>query len=91
MDFFLRVSIFLVVSWYASKKFAVTDSHESGHYCIKSYFNVSVSKSSILYRTVRNMANIDRPSFFVELSSVPEFASVEKTYQYCDLFAHCSS
>ena len=40
-----------------------TDSLESDHYCAKSYFNVSVSKHSTLYRTVRNIANIDRPSF----------------------------
>ena len=33
------------------KKSTLTDSLESDHYCIKSYFNVSVSKSSTLYRT----------------------------------------
>ena len=33
------------------------------------------------------MANIDRPSFIAELSSVPEFSSVEKANQYCD-FLH---
>ena len=52
------------------KKFTVTDSLESDHYCTKSYFNVSVSKPSTLYGTVRNIANIDRPSFIAELSSV---------------------
>ena len=57
---------------------------ESDHYCIKSYFNAFVSKPSTLYRTVRNMANIDRPSFIAELSSVSEFSSVEKTNQYCN-------
>ena len=31
-----------------------------------------------------NMANIDRPSFNVELSSVSEFSSVEKANQFCD-------
>ena len=51
----------------------VTDSLESDHYCAKSYFNVSVSKPSNLYRTVRNIANIDRPSFLAELSSASEF------------------
>ena len=56
----------------------------SDHYCTKSYFNVSVSKHSTLYRTVRNMANIDRPSFIAELFSVSEFSSVEKANQYCD-------
>ena len=35
----------------------VTDSLESDHYRIESYFNVSVSKPSTSYRTVRNMAN----------------------------------
>ena len=41
------------------KKSTVIDSHESDHYCTKSYFNVSVSKPSTLCRTVRNMASID--------------------------------
>ena len=60
------------------KKSTVTDSLESDHYCLKSYFNDSVSMPSTLYRTVVNMANIDRPSFIAELSSVSEFSSVEK-------------
>ena len=60
------------------EKSTVTDSLESDHNCTKSYFNVSVSKPSTLYRTVRNIANIDRPSFIAELSSVSEFSSVEK-------------
>ena len=59
------------------RKSTVTGSLESDHYCTKSYFNVSVSKPSILYRTVRNIAKIDRPSFNAELSSVSEFSSVE--------------
>ena len=46
--------------------------------------SVSVSKPSILYRTVRNIANIDRPSFIAELSSVSEFSSVENANQFCD-------
>ena len=54
-----------------------TDSLESDNYCIKSYINVSVSRPSTLYRTVRNMANIDCPSFIAELSSVSVFSSVE--------------
>ena len=66
------------------KKYTVTDSLESDHYCTKSYFNVSVSKPSTLYRTVRNMVNIGSPSFIAELSSVSEFSSVEKANQYCD-------
>ena len=66
------------------KKSTVTDSLESDHYCTKSYFNVSVSKPSTLYRTVRNIANIDRPSFIAELSSVSEFSSVENTNQFCE-------
>ena len=45
------------------RKSTVTDSLESDHYCTKPYFNISVSKPSTLYRTVRNIANIDRPSF----------------------------
>ena len=65
-------------------KSTVTDSLESDHYCTKSYFNVSVSKSSTSYRTVRNIAIIDRPSFIAEVSSVSEFSSVEKTSQFCD-------
>ena len=40
------------------KKSTVIDSLASDHYCIKSYFNVSVSKPSAIYRNVRNMANI---------------------------------
>ena len=43
-----------------------------------------VSKPSTLYRTVRNIANIDRPSFIAERSSVSEFSSVEKANQFCD-------
>ena len=66
------------------KKSGVTDSHESDHHCTKSYFNVSVSKPSTLYRTVRNIANIDHPSFIAELYSVSEFSSVEKANQYSD-------
>ena len=66
------------------KKSTVADSLESDHYCTKSYFNVSVSKPSTLYSTVRNIANIDRQSFIAELSSVSEFSSVEKANQFCD-------
>ena len=66
------------------KKYTVKDSLESDHYCTKSYFNVSVSKPSTLYRTVRNMANIDRPSINEKLSSVSEFSSVDKANQFCD-------
>ena len=43
-----------------------------------------LSNPSTLCRTVRIIANIDRPSFVVELSSVSEFSSVEKTNQFCD-------
>ena len=52
------------------RKSTVTDSLESDHYCTKSYFNISVSKPSTLYMTVRNIANIDLPSFIAELSRV---------------------
>ena len=65
-------------------KSSVTDSLESDHYCTKSYFNASVSKPSTLYRIVRNIAYIDRPSSIAELSSVSEFSSVEKANQFCD-------
>ena len=65
-------------------KSTVTDSLESDHYYTKSYLNVSVSKPSTLYRTVRTIANIDRPSFIAELSSVSELSSVEKANQFCD-------
>ena len=66
------------------RKSTVTDSLQSDHYCTKSYFNISVSKPSTLYRTVRNIANIDRPSFIAELSSVSEFSSVENANQFCN-------
>ena len=66
------------------KKSTATDSLESDSNCTKSYFNASVSKPSTLYRIARNMANIDRPSFIAELSSVSEFSSVGKTNQFCD-------
>ena len=69
------------------RKSTVTDSFESDHYCTKSYFNISVSKPSTLYRTVRNIANIDRPSFIAELSSVSEFSSVENANEFCDFCA----
>ena len=59
------------------RKSTVTDSLESDHFCTKSYFNVSVSKPSTLYRTVRNIAKIYRPSFIAELSGVSEFPSVK--------------
>ena len=62
----------------------ITDTLESDHYCTKSYFNVSVSRPSTLYRTVRNIAKIDRPSFIAELSGVSEFSSVENASQFCD-------
>ena len=63
------------------RKSTATDSLESDHYCIKSYFNASVSRPSTLCRTV---GNIDRPSFIAGLSSVSEFSSDEKANQYCD-------
>ena len=66
------------------RKSTVTDSLESDHYCTKSYFNVSVSKPSTLYRTVRNIAKIDRPLFIAEHSGVSEFSSVENANQFCD-------
>ena len=81
-----------IIDWFIARpdddihrKSSVTDSLRSEHYCTKSCFNVSVSKPSTLYRTVGNIANIDRPSFIAELSSVSEFSSVEKANQFCDL------
>ena len=68
------------------RKSTVTDSLESDQYCTKSYIKVSVYKPSTLYRTVRNIANIDRPSFIAELSSVSEFSSIENAQQDCDFF-----
>ena len=68
------------------KKSTVADSFESDYYCTKSYFNVAVSKPSTLYRTVRNIATIDRPSFIVVLSSVSEFSSVEFANQFYDVW-----
>ena len=65
-------------------KSIVTDSLESVHDCIKSYFLVSVYMPSTLYSTVGNMANIEHPSFIADLSSVSEFSSVDKANQYCD-------
>ena len=69
---------------YIHKKSTITDSLESDHYCTKSYFNVSISRPSTLYRTVRNIANIDRPSFIAELSSDSEFSSAKNANQFCD-------
>ena len=66
------------------RKSIVTDSLEPDHYCTKYYFNISDSKPSTSCRTVMNIANIDRPSFNAELSSVSEFSSVGKAIQYCD-------
>ena len=37
--------------------------------------------------SVRNIANIDRPSFIAEISSVSEFSSVENANQFCDFCA----
>ena len=65
------------------RKSTFTDSLESDHYCTKSYFNISVSKPSTLYRTVWNIAKIDRPSFIAELSDVSELSSVKNASQFC--------
>ena len=66
------------------KKSTVTDSLESDHCCNISYFNVSVSKPSTIYKTFRNMANIDCSSFIAVLPNVSEFSSVENPNQFCD-------
>ena len=65
-------------------KKSITDLLESDHYCIKSYLNISISKPSTTYRTVRHMANIYSPSFIAELSSVSEFSSIEMANQFSD-------
>ena len=46
--------------------------------------HTSVSKPSTSYRTVRNIANIDRPSFIAKFSSFSEFSSVENANQFSD-------
>ena len=66
------------------RKSTVTDSLEPDHCCIKSYFNIRVSKHSAIYRTVRNMANNDNSSVIAELSNISEFSSVENANQFCD-------
>ena len=43
------------------------------HFCIKSFFNVSVPKPFAIYRTVGVMASIDRPSLIAEPSNVSVF------------------
>ena len=52
--------------------------------CYHCHSSTAPSSPSTLYRTVRNIANIDRPSFIAELSSVSEFSSVENANQFCD-------
>ena len=47
----------------------------------------SIFQSLCLIQDCRNIANIDRPSFIAELSSVSEFSSVENANQFCD-FLH---
>ena len=42
------------------------------------------SLSLTLYRTVWNIAKIDRPSFIAELSGVSEFSYVKNADQFCD-------
>ena len=66
------------------RKSSATDSVESCHYCINSNFKVSVSEPSTYYRTIGNMANIDRPSLNAVLSNVSEYSSVEKAKQCSD-------
>ena len=48
---------------------------------------ITIIKLSTLCRSVRNMANIERPTFNAEISSVSEFSSIEKANQLCD-FLH---
>ena len=44
----------------------------------------SISLTFTSYWLVRNITNIDHPSFIAEPSSVSEFSSVENANQYCD-------
>ena len=60
-----------------------TDLLESDHYCIKSYFSVSVSKPSTRYRINVNMDYIDHPSFTAVLSNVSELSSAEMVNYLC--------
>ena len=63
------------------KKSTVTDSLKSDHYCIKSYFNVCFFKPSIMYMTVKNIINIDCPSFIIHHFRV---FTGWKANQFCD-------
>ena len=54
------------------------------HNCTKYYLDVLISMPSTLYRIVRNIAKIDRPSFIAELSRISQFSSVEMANQFCD-------
>ena len=54
------------------------------HTSIFQSLSLPYTSTSTLYRTVRNIANIDRPSFIAELSSVSEFSYVENANQFCD-------
>ena len=72
------------------KKHTATDSLESDYHCIKSYFNVSVSKPYTIYRTVRNIANIDHPTFIAEQNLVRQSSHLLKrrtsTVSSCALY-----
>ena len=69
-----------------TKKSTVTDSLESDHYGIKSYFYISVIKPFTIYTTIRNMAKVERQSIIAELSNVSQ-SSAKKANHFCD-FLH---
>ena len=70
-------------------KYTVTDSLESDHYCTKSYFNVSVSKPSTSYRTVRNIANIDAHPLLLNFPVLQSFHLLKRqtsSVTHCELY-----
>ena len=68
------------------KKSTVADSLKSDHYCIESNFNASVYKSSITYRTVRNIV---RPSYIAELSNISGLHLLKKQTSCVTLCTLC--
>ena len=47
----------------------VTDSLESDHLCVISWFDVSVARNCPVYRYVRNIRGIDRSAFVADLET----------------------
>ena len=67
-------------------KYAVADSLDWGHYCIKSCFSFSVSNNSTTHRTPMDIANIEHPSFIAELSN---YSSVEDANNFFTYYMLC--